>query len=72
MNINRDTKLADLFGNYPWLIDELATINDKFKMVKTPMGKIMLKKATIAEMCKKSGMDEATLISEIEKRIERR
>lgn len=72
MNINKETKLADLLKEYPWLIDELAKVNDKFKMVKTPMGKIMLKKATVAEMSKKSGMDEAALISKIEERIERR
>ena len=38
-------------------------------MAKTPMGKMMLKKATIADMSKKSGVDEGTLISKLNELI---
>ena len=65
MNINSNTKLKDIFAQYPWLLDELVKINDKFKVVKTPMGKLMMKKATIADMSEKSGMDEITLINKL-------
>ena len=65
MNITKDTKLKDLLTEYPWLKDEITKINDKFKMLNTPMGKIMLGKADIAEMSKKSGMDEDALIVRI-------
>ena len=57
MNITKDSKLSDLLAQYPWLKEELPKINEKFKMLNTPFGKIMLGKATIAEMSKKSGMD---------------
>lgn len=53
MQITRDTKLLDLINQYPWLKDELPKINEKFKMLNTPMGKIMMGKATIVEMSKK-------------------
>ena len=62
MQITRDTRLLDLINQYPWLKDELPKINEKFKMLNTPMGKIMMGKATIVEMSKKSGMDADTLI----------
>ena len=65
MNITRETKLKDLLTEYPWLKDEISKVNEKFKMLNTPVGKIMLGKADIAEMSKKSGMDEAQIIAKL-------
>lgn len=65
MEITKDTKLKDLISTYPWLKDEMAKLNDKFKMLNTPVGKVMLGKATMTEMSKKSGMDTDALISGI-------
>ena len=65
MNITRETKLAELLKEYPWLREEIAKVNDKFSMLNSLLGKIMEKKATIAEMSKKSGMDEDVLIEKL-------
>ena len=65
MEITKETKLSDLLGQYPWLKEELSNVNDKFRMLNTPMGKIMMGKATIAEMSKKSGMDADAIIGKI-------
>ncbi len=65
MEITKDTKLKDLISTYPWLKDEMAKLNDKFRMLNTPVGKVMLGKATMIEMSKKSGMDADALISGI-------
>ena len=70
MEITKDTKLADLIAQYPWLKMEMAKVNEKFKMLNTPVGKIMLGKATIAEMSKKSGMEAETIIEKIMEIIE--
>ena len=69
MQITKDTRLLDLINQYPWLKDELPKINEKFKMLNTPMGKIMMGKATIVEMSKKSGMDADTLIRKLQQLI---
>ena len=69
MEITKETKLSDLLGKYPWLKEELSKINSKFKMLNTPMGKIMMGKATIAEMCKRSGMDPDAIIGKISELI---
>ena len=69
MEITKDTKLTDLLADYPWLKGEMAKVNEKFKMLNTPVGKIMLGKATIAEMSKKSGMDADIIISRINELI---
>ena len=63
MTITKETKLKDLLSEYPWLKDEIAKVSDKFKMLNTPMGKIMLGKADISETSKKSGMDAEQIIS---------
>ena len=70
MEITKETKLSDLLSQYPWMKEELSKVNDKFKMLNTPMGKIMMGKATIAEMSKKSGMDADAIIGKISKLIE--
>lgn len=65
MNITKDTKLKDVLMEYPWIKDEIIKINDKFKMLNTPIGKVMLVKADITEMGKKSGMDSEQIIFEL-------
>ena len=65
MNITRETKLKDLLSEYPWLKEEISKVNEKFKMLSTPVGKIMLGKADISEMSKKSGMDAEQIISKL-------
>ena len=69
MEITKETKLSDLLGQYPWLKEELSKVNEKFKMLNTPMGKIMMGKATIAEMSKRSGMDADVIIGKISELI---
>ena len=70
MTITRETKLRDLLAEYPWLKDELSKVNEKFKMLNTPVGKIMLGRADIAEMSKKSGMDKEQIISKLNELIQ--
>ena len=69
MEIIKETKLSDLLGRYPWLKEELSKVNDKFKMLNTPMGKIMMGKATIDEMSKRSGMNPDAIIGKISELI---
>ena len=69
MEITKDTRLADLIAQYPWLKEEMAKVNEKFKMLNSPIGKIMMGKATIAEMSKKSGMETEVIIGKIKELI---
>ena len=70
MEITKETKLADLIAQYPWLKEEMAKVNEKFKMLNSPVGKIMMGKATIVEMSKKSGMEAEAIIGKIKELIE--
>lgn len=70
MDFNSNTKLGDILAKYPWLPDELVKIDGRFGAIKTPIGKMMIKNATIADAVKKTGLDENTLITELKKMIE--
>lgn len=67
--ITKDTKLTELLTEYKWLTEKLVEVNDKFKMLNTPVGKVMMGKVTIAEMSRKSGMDADMIIGKIKKLI---
>ena len=67
--ITVETKLSDLIAQYPWLKAELPQINERFKMLNTPVGKLMLGKATIGEMSKRSGMESDAIIRSINQLI---
>ncbi|MEE0957665.1 MAG: hypothetical protein UH734_06225 [Ruminococcus sp.] len=69
MEINSTTKLTDILEAYPWLPDELIKIDSRFKIIKSPVGKIMIKNATIADAVKKTGLEEDVLIEELKKMI---
>lgn len=70
MNITKETKLAELLSDYPWLKDEIVKVNEKFKLLRSPLGIIMAKKATIADMSEKSGMDAEQIIEKLVELIE--
>ena len=67
--ITKDTRLSELLTEYPRLKEKIVEVNDKFKMRNTPVGKVMMGKATIAEMNRKSGMDADVIISKVKELI---
>lgn len=70
--LQAETKLADLLSVYPWLKSELPSINSAFKMLQTPLARIMIPKATIAIMSERSQMPLGELIAAIEDKIKAR
>lgn len=70
VEITSHTKLMDLLKEYPFLKDELPKKNKKFKMLKTPMAKVLMRNADITEMSKRSGMSVDEIISMLNGLIE--
>ncbi len=64
-----ETKLSDLLASYPWLKAELPSINPAFKMLQTPLARIMIPKATVSIMSERSQMSMDELIAAIEAKI---
>ena len=56
IDITPETKLKDIFEIYPMVKKELAKRYPSFKMLNSPLGKIMLKRATIQLAGERSGL----------------
>ena len=67
--LKSETKLSDLLAVYPWLKAELPSINPAFKMLQTPLARIMIPKATVSMMSERSQMPMDELIAAIEAKI---
>ena len=67
MNITRDTKLLDLMDQYPWLMDEAKKLSPDIEKITSPLGRMFLKKATIADVSKRVGIPEDEIIDWVEK-----
>lgn len=61
-DITPATKLKDLLKVYPSLKEELPKINGAFKMLNSPLARIIIPKATVAMMSERSGMPLDELI----------
>lgn len=53
ITLNSDTKLSELLSAYPWLKEALVEMGDQFKMLNSPLGKMMANRATVLEMSKR-------------------
>ena len=71
MEFTQDTLLKDILAQYPWLKEEAIRQDDRFKMLDSPLGRILLKKATIADASKYSGFPAEEIIGEIQRMIQR-
>lgn len=69
MDYNSNSKLTDILSQHPWLTDELVKIDGRFKIVKTPIGKMMIKNATVSDLSKKTGIPEKILLDKLDELI---
>ena len=67
--LKAETRLSDLLSAYPWLKSELPSINSAFKMLQTPLARIMIPKATVQIMSERSQLPLDELTAAIEERI---
>ena len=67
--ITGTTRLKDLLEQHSWLKAKLPEINPAFKMLSTPLARIMIPKATVAMMSERSGMPLTELIAQLQRAI---
>ncbi|WP_058986106.1 DUF438 domain-containing protein [Hugonella massiliensis] len=65
MEISPQTKLADLVAAYPFMRAGMADIDKKFAMLQTPIGKVMMRKVTLADVSALSGRSVDDLLAAI-------
>ena len=71
MQLNADTRLQDLAATYPWLIDQVASMDERLKIAKTFIGRQMIKRSTISDASRLSGYPTDKIIEELKKLIEK-
>ena len=71
MNFTTETKLSEILKVYPWLLDEAVKIDDRFKILNNPVGKMFIKKATIKGLSEKAGLDAQLILDQIQEMIAR-
>ena len=71
MIITKDTKLKDIQAEYPTILGELKKEEPKVEFFETFAGRMMLKKATLADVSKMAGVPVELLIQGLEETIEK-
>ncbi len=66
MKLTAETKLKDILASYPWIIDEAEKIDRRFRALRSPLGRLLINKADIAEASRRTGVDTDTIIENIE------
>lgn len=65
IKVDEHTKLSDLLKDFPGLKDELPKIHPAFKMLHSPLSRVLISGATIKIMSERSGMEMDDLIEKI-------
>ena len=71
MTMNEKTKLSDILAAYPWLSEELPKKDQRFAVINTFAGKMMLKTMTLGGLSKMSGESVQTLAEDLEKLVKK-
>ena len=69
MELNANTRLKDILDTYPWLPDALIQIDGRFKIINNPIGKMLIRTASVGDACKKAGYSADAALEELKKLI---
>ena len=65
MELKPETLLKDIIKEYPWITEEAIKIDERLKIVKNPVGKMLLRKTTVQDLSDKAEMDVQDIINQI-------
>ncbi len=69
MNIDPSTKVSEVLEKYPQITEYIPKLKDGLDMLKNPLAKLMMKNATIGDLCKKANLDENTIVDTVKDAI---
>ena len=70
MEFTAETKLKDIIAAYPWLPEKVIQLDPRFRIINTPIGKALIKNATLKDAGKRAGFPVETIIEELKKLID--
>ena len=65
MEFNAETRLIDILNQYPWLSEELPKLDKRFAVMNTAAGKLLMRKNTVQDASRFSGVSVEDLLSEL-------
>ena len=69
MEITENTRLSDLIAAYPWMPDAAARMDPRLRAVNTPLGRLLIRRSTLADAERLSGYPVEKIIEELKKMI---
>ena len=66
-----DTKLIRIWEAYPWLSEVLPAMDKRFAVMNTAMGKLLMKKNSVADLSKVAGMPPEKLLNRLRREVEK-
>lgn len=69
LEISPDTLLKEILAAWPFMKEKLVEINPKFKLLHTPLARVMLPKATVRMMSERSGMPLDKLVEALREAV---
>lgn len=72
MNLPYDanTRLSDILETYPWLARELPKLDERAKVLSSPLIRPLLKRMTVADLSRETGYTTEKLLRKLGKVIE--
>lgn len=65
------TKLINIWEAHPWLSEVLPGIDARFSIMNTAVGKILMKRNSVADLSKVAGIPVETLLQQLRREVER-
>ena len=64
------TTLIQILNEHPWLSKRMPEIDRRFAVMNTAVGKLLLRRMSVADLGKKAGMTVEELLSRLQREIE--
>ena len=64
--MDKNTRLSELLDRYPWLRKEAASIDERLKIIDSPLGRMLVGKMTVKDAAEKVGLDPDELARHLE------
>lgn len=69
MEFNENTRLIEILNAYPGLEPKIREMDPRLNIISTPMGKMLLKKKTVADASQLSGIPVPVLLEKLDEMI---
>ena len=69
IRVKADTPLRDILDAYPWLPEELIRLEPRFRIIRSPLMQVLIRRSTVADAAKKVGQPVEKLLDRFEQII---